>query len=471
MRGKMTFVFITVLVMVLSNVHIAFAQVQEPGITPDSPLWGFDVFFDQVSLFFAFDATSKAKLSIKIADERLAEVKVMIENKKNDEAESARREHGNFLNVAKDSIRALSRTNSTEELEDEIEVERKLLEHENEVEEVTSELKIKIKVKGELTAEQQELINSILGSLQNKTGEVKIEIDNKKGETKIKIKTQTGRSDEEIEELEDELEDEEGVAELKREREELKIKAEIVGNQSVVEVKNEFLLNTIDKNEIVNQIIEKIRLNRSQVEELIEFEIGEELESDKFKIEAKAEDDLTEVEFRLKFTLNTTDNETIINDILSRTTLTTAQVESVLKLELEEEEEIEIEAEIENNMTEIKVEVDDEKFEFTLDTTDREAIISAIIDRTGLSREQIEANLEIKVEDDEEKEIEEQEEKIEIEAEIEKNTTEVKVDINDKKFELLLNTTDSEVIISSIIEKTNLTREQVEANLEIKIGE
>ncbi len=68
----------------------------------------------------------------------------------------------------------------------------------------------------------------------------------------------------------------------------------------------------------------------------------------------------------------------------------------------EQEQEIEIEVEIEEGVANIKAEIDGEEFEFTLEETERETIINAIIDRTGLTEEQVVASLELKVEEEDE---------------------------------------------------------------------
>jgi hypothetical protein len=74
--------------------------------------------------------------------------------------------------------------------------------------------------------------------------------------------------------------------------------------------------------------------------------------------------------------------------------------------EAEEEEEIEIEVEIEDGIAKIKAEFDGQKLEFELEETNRDSIIDEIIERTGLTREQIEdvIKFEIVEEDQEERE-------------------------------------------------------------------
>jgi hypothetical protein len=64
----------------------AYAQDEElelpdPGITPDSPFYALDMFFEGVQEFFTFDPQAKARLHVAFAAERIAEIKVMLETK------------------------------------------------------------------------------------------------------------------------------------------------------------------------------------------------------------------------------------------------------------------------------------------------------------------------------------------------------------------------------------------------------
>jgi len=64
----------------------AYAQDEElelpsPGITPDSPFYGLDRFFEGMQEFFTFNPEAKARLHVAFAAERIAEIKVMLETK------------------------------------------------------------------------------------------------------------------------------------------------------------------------------------------------------------------------------------------------------------------------------------------------------------------------------------------------------------------------------------------------------
>lgn len=65
----------------------------------------------------------------------------------------------------------------------------------------------------------------------------------------------------------------------------------------------------------------------------------------------------------------------------------------------DDEDEIEVEVEIENGIAYIEVEANGEEWKLELNETDRGAILDAIVDETGLTMEEILANLEFEVSD------------------------------------------------------------------------
>jgi len=72
--------------------------------------------------------------------------------------------------------------------------------------------------------------------------------------------------------------------------------------------------------------------------------------------------------------------------------------------------EIEIEVEVEDGIAKIEAEFDGQELEFVLEETDRDAIINEIIERTGLTREQIEDVIKFEVEEEEDEHEEERNE-------------------------------------------------------------
>ncbi|MEK6909465.1 MAG: DUF5667 domain-containing protein [Candidatus Aenigmatarchaeota archaeon] len=396
------------------------------GTTPDSFLWGLDVAIDNIRQLLTFDNTAKAKVGLEIARERLLEVREMVIENKIEASQKAQNEHVKTLEKVKASVTGLSRANSTQELEQEIELEREIEEHEEEVETVSEELKIKIEIKGVVTSEQQALIDSVLNLMQNKTGEVKIEIENKKGETKIKIKAETGKSEDEIEDEVEELEERTGLLDIKQTKAEEQIDDAL---EELAEVKSKLLEANVTNITSVNELV-------SQAEQKL----------------AQAQDAFNETKFGEAFGLSNAAEQLAKN------------AEKILErfLEKEEEEEREIEVEVEGGVAKIKVEVNDLKLKYRLNTTNREEIIADIASKTGLSPDEINAIMEFEVEEEEEKEIE---------VEIEEGIAKVKTEIDGQKQKFVLSTTNQTEILENIANRTGLTFEEVKSLAEIEVEE
>lgn len=192
----------------------AVPELPEPGTTPDSALYFLDLALDNLALALTFDSDARIEKELEIAEERLAEVRAMILEGELEAMARAEGEHGKVFAKLKEEVKEVEDGTSEVELKKELEIERKIKRHGEKVEDVEKELKVKIEIEGEITPEQQALIDSILASLEGQTGEVEIEIENEKGKTKIKIEQETGRSGDEVE---DELEEELGIDEEERE--------------------------------------------------------------------------------------------------------------------------------------------------------------------------------------------------------------------------------------------------------------
>lgn len=65
----------------ISSAHGGGAALPKAGITPDSILFVFDRFGEEVREFFTFGSEAKARLHVALAGERIAEIKVIFEEK------------------------------------------------------------------------------------------------------------------------------------------------------------------------------------------------------------------------------------------------------------------------------------------------------------------------------------------------------------------------------------------------------
>lgn len=363
-----TFAIFLVSFLTLASITLAHEVTTAPtgaqignvraGVTPDSFLYTLDVAIDNLRYLLTFDNTAKTRVGLEIARERLLEVREMVLENKVNAAQRAQGEHVKTLERVKSSITVVSRVNSIQELNEVIDLEKEVEEHETEVETVSEELKIKIKVKGEITPEQQALVDSVLNLMQNKTGEVKIKIENKKGETKIKIKLQTGKSDEEVEDEVEKLERRAGLLALKQEKAEEKIEE---AAEELAEVKSKVIELNATNITAVNVLISQAEehLNRAQVA-FNQSEFGEAF-GQAIAVKRLAEN---------------------AKRILEKT------------LEIEVEVGREIEVEIKEGIAKIKVEIGKLRLKYSLPTSDREEIVADIATKTGLSVEEINSIIE-----------------------------------------------------------------------------
>jgi len=91
---------------------VAEEELSDPGITPDSWLYGIDRAFERISLALTFDRVAKAEKHLQIASERIAELRAMIDKGKPEFVEMLKRDHEIELNESEsdmENARALGR--------------------------------------------------------------------------------------------------------------------------------------------------------------------------------------------------------------------------------------------------------------------------------------------------------------------------------------------------------------------------
>ncbi|MCA9477997.1 MAG: hypothetical protein KC535_02525 [Nanoarchaeota archaeon] len=188
------FLFIFAFLLVLSSA--AVLAEEEAGTTPDSPLWGLDVAFDKLSLALTANDQKRADKALAIAEERLSEIKQMVEEQKLEQSEKAKVQHDQIIEKLELQLEKPESGDDQEQYQRQIEIETKLQEHKENVE----AFKAKIEIEGELTPDQQEKLDALLASLGDRVNQVEIKIKNQKDETKLRLEATL--SDEQIEALE-----------------------------------------------------------------------------------------------------------------------------------------------------------------------------------------------------------------------------------------------------------------------------
>jgi len=339
------------LILFLPLISAQQTEIEDSGITPDSIFWGLDKAFDQINLLLTTGDVDKAKKGLEIAEERLAEIKAMIEENKLEEAEKAQEAHGKALLKVKERVEEVEDDDSLEEIREVIEIEKEVEDHNEKVKQISGELKVKIAIKEEITQEQQDLIDSILKSLEEQTGEVEIEIENKKDKTKIEIEIETGKSEEEIE-----------------------IEVKNIEKENGIEKEKDALEAINESEEELNKLLEEASRKNATISQDLMNQFNSLLE------QAKNEFDLDNYEEAERLA---------------------EQAENLLEDQQELEGENEIEVEIEDGKAKVEVGIGDSEWEFELETAELDTIISETSSRTGLSKEEINAIIKVEVEEEE----------------------------------------------------------------------
>lgn len=143
--------------------------------------------------------------------------------------------------------------------------------------------------------------------------------------------------------LTEEVEEEE-EAEAETE-EEIDVEAKIVGTSSLAKVKIEFTSSNTDKESLMNEILDKIKLDEETVSNALEIETEEDEElEEKLEVKVEIEDGKAEVEFEFRFVVDSTDRESIIAAIVDK--LQTLELdEADIEVKIEGEAKIEVKRE------------------------------------------------------------------------------------------------------------------------------
>ncbi|HIG52150.1 hypothetical protein CXT76_01445 [Candidatus Parvarchaeota archaeon] len=352
--GQKTLVLSLIILLALVPFSIAQESIINEeitaGITPDNGIgWALDKTFENLELFFTFNKAKKIKIRLEHGKERLEEIKEMIDEDKVEDAEKAEKKHEKIIIKIESDIKDLEE--EEEEIGDITEVEDEIDSQDDEIKEIKN--KIKIKIEGELTPEQNAKLLEFISSLEGNMDKIKIEIRNKKEKTFTKIEKRTGKTRKEIMDQHGKL------------RERNIIKAKIIGESSIVKIEKRFTTRTSNKEEIIDQIIEKFSISEEYANNYlkIEREDSEELDEDiglKIKIDIKEKDGiaLAKVKVKLKFR-NGIEKELMVQEIVQKTILTREQILEALVIE-NEDDEVDDEEEEEDEADEEDDEIEDE---------------------------------------------------------------------------------------------------------------
>ena len=162
-------------------------ELPDPGLTPDSPFYFLDTLGEKIGMFFTFGAENKAEKALKIAEEKLAETKVMAERNKAQAIEKANQKYQEFLSLANQKAKeAKEKGKDVEELA--VLITEKTLKHQEVLievfEKVSEEAKTAIEKAIEVSRKGfEEALKTVSGvkkeELQKKGEEIKIKAEEK----------------------------------------------------------------------------------------------------------------------------------------------------------------------------------------------------------------------------------------------------------------------------------------------------
>src|SRR3990172_1804308 len=101
----------------------------DPGTTPDSALYFLDVALDNIGTALTFNSDARIERRLRVAEERLSEVRTMGLAGNVDAMRRAQSEHSEELSELKEEIKEVEDGTVEEELRKEIEIEREIRTH------------------------------------------------------------------------------------------------------------------------------------------------------------------------------------------------------------------------------------------------------------------------------------------------------------------------------------------------------
>ena len=168
-------------------IELTSEEEEAAGTTPDSPvMWGLDRAMERISLALTFGKSAKAKRGLAHALERHMEIKAMIAQKRFAEAEAAQEVQAETLAEVQENVDEIESSDAAEELADVEEVEAGIEELNAETEELQNQ--VSVRVKGQLTEEQQTKLDALVASLQDSAGKAEVTVQAKKNKVKVKVK-------------------------------------------------------------------------------------------------------------------------------------------------------------------------------------------------------------------------------------------------------------------------------------------
>lgn len=343
------------------------------GIGPGNPLYGLKIVIENMGEIFTFNESTKLEIELEHARNRIAEAKSELRKRNDDAANIAMDNFIEKIQAVDDRITGMDRNN------------KGLLMAQNETVKHRFVLEHLLEDHPNSTGLRRAFNNSLRleDKFESKTDRSVVPVVSRDGV----VLRQTRRGD---------------FRDLRREV--VQVEAKIVGNDTVVKVKVEFVSTSTDRDEIAQTILDKFQMNNSEIDNVLEIqavdfeELNEILEA-----KATAGRNISEAEAEFRFPLLRTTNRTdIINGIAQKlSSLTKDKIMQALDFRVDDRKEIrkfdqnevvEVRAKIIGNATRARV-----KVVFVSNKTDNNAISQEILNMLSLSRTNIDYLLEVEV--------------------------------------------------------------------------
>ena len=159
------------------------------------------------------------------------------------------------------------------------------------------------------------------------------------------------------------------------------LSANTIGEQTQIEIKTIFSMGTTDKNEMIDKIINNFSLTREDAETILQSETVETEFKEKFETLINSKQCVSQITTDLVFIIDTNDKEKILDEIVTHSQLTNRQIKQVLEFEIDE---IDLDVRVQSGKARVVAEYCDVKDRFVINSGDETEIISGIKSNTGL---------------------------------------------------------------------------------------
>jgi len=192
----------------------------DAGITPDSALYFLDTLGDDIALALTFDDEAKAKLSLDIAEERLLEAEQMADVGNEEATAEAQDQYDQAITGAEDAVEAIESDGevevSVEALATVSAVQNRLEAHYEKVAFVKD--RILERQRERMSEEQIAKLEAVFAKITERARSAEVKVKVKKENTKTKYKALSGKTDSEVDDDLNDIEEESGLRRARSER-------------------------------------------------------------------------------------------------------------------------------------------------------------------------------------------------------------------------------------------------------------